>query len=89
MEFENKCEILADLWLNFRNDEELEDFVEYNDLGLPLAYLIHAELVVVLDDGIRYVEEAYSLLAKSLELDPDENFYTLQQMFDASPDEEE
>ncbi len=36
--FENKCAILADLWLNYKDNEELEDFVEYNDLGLPLAY---------------------------------------------------
>jgi hypothetical protein len=89
MEFENKCEILADLWLNFRNDSDIDDFVDYNDLGLPLAYLIHAELVVVLDDGMPYVEETYNLLAKSLGVDPDENFYTLQEMLNASPDEEE
>jgi hypothetical protein len=89
MEFENKCEILADLWLNFRNDSEIEDFVDYNDLGLPLAYLIHAELVEVLEDGMPYVEETYNLLAKSLGVDPDENFYTLQEMLNASPDEEE
>jgi hypothetical protein len=89
MEFENKCEILADLWLNFRDDSEIEDFVDYNDLGLPLAYLIHAELVEVLEDGMPYVEETYNLLAKSLGVDPDENFYTLQEMLNASPDEEE
>ncbi len=38
--FENKALILADLWMNFRNDEEFQDFVDYNDLGLPLAYAL-------------------------------------------------
>jgi hypothetical protein len=89
MDFEDKCKILADLWLNYRKDPDIEDFVEYNDLGLPLAFLIHAELVEVLDDGIRYVEEAYDLFAESLQVDPDEDFNTLQEMLNASPDEDE
>jgi hypothetical protein len=28
-------EILADLWINYKYDDEFEDFIEYNDLGLP------------------------------------------------------
>jgi hypothetical protein len=88
MEFENKCEILADLWLNFRDDEELTDFMEYNYLGLPLAYLIHAELVVPTELCEPYVEETYRLLADALGLDLDQDFATLQEMFNACPDEE-
>jgi hypothetical protein len=34
--FDNKISILAELWMNYRDDEELQDFIEYNDLGLPL-----------------------------------------------------
>lgn len=89
MEFENKCEILADLWLNFRDEPSIEDFVDYNDLGLPLAYLIHSELVIPTELCMPYVEETYDLLAESLDLDSDEDFVTLQQMLNASPDEEE
>ena len=88
MEFENKCEILADLWLNFKDDEELADFVEYNDLGLPLAYLIHSELVIPTELCEPYVEETYNLLAEALGIDLDQDFATLQEMFNASPDEE-
>jgi hypothetical protein len=89
MEFENKCEILADLWLNFKDDENLEDFVEYNDLGLPLAYLIHTEIVIPTELSYTYVEETYNLLAESLGLDLDQDFYTLQEMYNASPHGEE
>jgi hypothetical protein len=88
MEFENKCEILADLWLNFKDDEDLEDFVEYNDLGLPLAYLIHSQLVIPTEACEPYVDETYNLLASSLGLDLDQDFTTLQEMFNASPEEE-
>ncbi len=33
--FENKCDILSDLWMNYRFEKQFEDFVNYNDLGLP------------------------------------------------------
>jgi hypothetical protein len=88
MEFEIKCEILADLWLNFKDDENLEDFVEYNDLGLPLAYLIYTELVEPTEAAAPYIEETYNLLAESLGLDLDQDFYTLQEMFNAANEEE-
>lgn len=35
--FLNKVAILNDLWLNHRFDENLIEFVEFNDLGLPFA----------------------------------------------------
>ena len=41
--FENKITILAELWMNYRDDEDLEDFVEYNDLCVPLATLMKTE----------------------------------------------
>lgn len=86
MRFDDMCEILADLWLNFRHDDELADFAEYNDLGLPLAYLIYTELVIPTEECEHHVEETYNMLAKSLGLDLDQDFATLQQMFSASPD---
>jgi hypothetical protein len=36
----SKCDILTDLWINHSENERFEDFVEFNDLGLPLAYFI-------------------------------------------------
>ena len=47
-DFSTKTAILADLWINYRDEGEFEDFIEYNDLGLPLAYLINTELLIVL-----------------------------------------
>jgi len=42
---DEKIIILADLWLNHRYNEELEDFVYDNDLGLPLAYALHEGII--------------------------------------------
>jgi hypothetical protein len=86
--FENKCAILADLWLNYKSNEELEDFIEYNDLGLPLAYIIHTGLANVTDEGIVYVDETFDLLCKGLDVDLDGEYETLNEIMEMQDDEE-
>ena len=88
-DFETQCEILSDLWLNYKENEELKDFIEYNDLGLPLAYLIHTDLAKVTDDGIPYVEETFNLLCAALELDMEADYLNLNEMLGESAVEEE
>jgi len=56
---ENKVSILAELWMNYRDDEDLKDFVEYNDLGLPLAYFLMNELVLPTKQAELYIDETY------------------------------
>jgi hypothetical protein len=85
-DFSNKLAILSDLWINFREDEELKDFCEYNDIGLPLAYFGHTELVEIKsDEAIKYIDETFNLLCAALNLDLDGNYETLNEMFDLSP----
>ena len=84
MEFETKCLILSDLWINYKNDEALEDFVEYNDLGLPLAYFINTELVKPNEEAFPYIDETYDLLVESLGLDENEEFSSLAEMLEKS-----
>ena len=64
--FENKINILAELWMNYREDEDLKDFVEYNDLGLPLSYFLMNELVLPTKQAELYIDETYNLLIASL-----------------------
>ena len=64
--FENKITILAELWMNYRDDEQLKDFIEYNDLGLPMAYFLMNELVLPTEQSGVYINETYDLLIKSL-----------------------
>ena len=65
-DFSNKTTILAELWMNYRDDEQLKDFIEYNDLGLPMAYFIMNELVLPTKQSQVYIDETYELLIKSL-----------------------
>jgi hypothetical protein len=57
--FENKITILAELWMNYRDDEQLKDFIEYNDLGLPMAYFLMNELVLPTEQSEVYINETY------------------------------
>ena len=77
--FSNKCSILADLWLNYRSDSEFDDFREYNDLGLPIAYAIANEIVKSTDLAKAFVEETFDLLLASLDVE-DSGFETLDEL---------
>ena len=68
--FSNKVTILADLWMNYRDDEEFIDFVEYNDLGLPFAYGLANNLVSKLTPtGEDLINETWDLFLSGLGLD--------------------
>ena len=66
--FENKITILAELWMNYRDDKDLQDFVEYNDLGLPLAYFLMNEIVLPTSQSELYINETYDLFIASLQV---------------------
>lgn len=70
--FENKITILAELWMNYRDDEDLQDFVEYNDLGLPLAYFLTNEIVLPTEQTHIYINETYDLFIASLQVEDTE-----------------
>ena len=84
--FSNQTSILADLWINFRDEGEFKDFLEYNDIGLPLAYYIHTDLVTPTDQAKMFVEETFNLLCAALGLDVDGEYESLNEMFDKSPE---
>ena len=80
--FSNKVDILSELWLNYRDQAEFQDFLEYNDLGLPLAYLIGADVVKSTDMSNRLIEETFALLLAGLGIE-DEGFETLDDIWTA------
>ena len=82
--FFRKCEILGDLWLGYRQDEEFRDFIEYNDLGLPLAYAFANEIAKETEIAERYINESYELLAESLGVSDTDEFDSLEAMLEQS-----
>ena len=81
--YSNKCLILADLWLNFRSEEEFKDFVEYNDLGLPLAYMIANNIVDSSEIAEKFINETFDLLLAGLGIE-DTGFELLDDILDSS-----
>jgi hypothetical protein len=65
-QFENKTHILSELWMSYRFDSEFSDFVDYNDLGLPLAFLISEELVKPSERARAMVDESFQLFLAAL-----------------------
>ena len=94
IEFSQKCEMLAELWNSYKTDKKFEDFFEYNDLGLPLAFMIKQEIVDKTPLAEVYINETFELLHEALGLGPvDENwdydYANLEDMIACAEDEED
>lgn len=74
--FANIVKILSELWIDFKHDEEFKDFVDYNDLGLPLAYAIDRDLVNTTPKATAFIMETWDLFMTALEIE-DSGFESL------------
>ena len=81
-DFTKVCEILGTLYANYKEDDDLKDFIDFNDLGLPLAYFVSESLAEVSDDGARYITETWQLFLASMDLE-DNDWDSLDEMFAA------
>jgi len=68
-DFSNVCDILGELYLNYKDDSEFSEFIGYNDLGLPLAYFTRDQLCKTTEEGTRYIMETWELFLASLGAD--------------------
>lgn len=73
--------MLSDFWLNYKDEEEFEDFVDYNDIGLPLAFMITEDIVLSTPVAEVYVNEAWELLCAALQVDSKQDYDSLEDMF--------
>lgn len=79
--YTNKCDILGELWLSYKQNEDFEDFFEYNDLGLPLAYAISAGIVKSTPEAEIFVNETFDLLLGAVGRESDEGFESIEDVF--------
>ena len=79
-EFLTKCEILSDLWMNYKDNEELKEFIEFNDLGLPLAHIISEKIMDSTEEAEKYVNETWQNFLEYIGLE-DTGFTNLEQLF--------
>lgn len=86
-DFSNKINILGEFYTSYRDNKELEDFISFNDLGLPLAYLALEGLCEVTEDGIKYIIETWELLMAALNIE-DTGFTSLEEVFSSADKKE-
>lgn len=79
---ESKSEILGELWLNYSPVEKLQDFTEYNDVGLPLAFACSQGLAEPTEDGAMFISETFNLLLAALEKE-DTGFGSLDELLES------
>ena len=77
--YSKRCGILGELWIDFREDEAFVDFIEYNDLGLPLAYIISENIAESTTLSENYINETFDLLLEALHVE-DTGFEDLEEL---------
>lgn len=82
-DFSNVCDILGELYSQYGEEKEFKDFIEFNDLGLPLAYMVRERLATPSDDGIRYIMETWELFLHSLGAE-DTGFANLDELLNSA-----
>jgi hypothetical protein len=75
--FKNRADILAELWMDYRDDDGFKDFIEYNDLGLPIAYAVANGIVESNKLVEQFIDESFRLLLIGLGIEEDLGFETL------------
>lgn len=84
--FETRCDILADIWMTYRFNPRFEDFVMYNDIGLPLAFLLSEGLVKSSNQLSKsMVNETFDIFLGSMKLE-DTGYESLDDILVDSPE---
>lgn len=67
--------------MEYRDDVEFKDFIEYNDLGLPLAYAIAEGIVEKTEISSNFINEAFDILLSALGVE-DTGYESLEDLLD-------
>jgi hypothetical protein len=81
-DFDAKCEILSDVWMDYREEEGLKELFSYADLGFPLAYAIDGGIVESTENSEKLIESTFELLLQSLNVE-DTGFENITELFEA------
>jgi hypothetical protein len=80
--FDSKALILGQVWMQHKTDDEMADFFEYNDIGVPLAFAYAEGIVTHTPTLEKYINETFDLLLEALNIN-DAGFDDYQDLIDA------
>lgn len=78
-DYANKIDILNDVWVNHSDNGYLSEFIELNDLGLPLSYLIANGIVESTPLAAQLINGSFSDLLELFDVE-DVGFKSLEQI---------
>lgn len=76
--------ILSELWMDYREEEFLQELITYGDLAFPLAYAISEGIVEPTPLAEQYIYEVWNLLLGSLEIEDTGLFSSVLELQEAS-----
>jgi hypothetical protein len=73
IEIADKAGVLGQLWIDFREDEDFSEFMNYNDMGLPMSYMLASGLIKELTPlGEQYINESFDMFINLIEVTENE-----------------
>lgn len=88
-DLEIECQVLSGLWMEYRGEEAFQEFIEYNDIGLPLAHYVADGLIrksALEATAITYIADTYTLLFEMLGLPLSHEYETIDDLLAAAED---
>jgi hypothetical protein len=89
--FSDKSAILTNVHLLYTNAEGLDDgwvrFIKRFDISLPLAFMYTFEYAKPTPKGREAIEEAWQVLCALIDVDPEDNYTSMSELFSASPND--
>jgi|LakMenEpi03Aug12_release.lakeMendotaPanAssembly.Ray.scaffolds.fasta_scaffold19075_31 hypothetical protein len=82
-EYRTQIEVLAELWMDYRDDEAFAELFEYADLGFPLSYALDNGVVDSTVHAEKLIESTFDLLLKLLAVE-DTGFESLNDLLDTA-----
>lgn len=77
---EVRCDILSELWIEYRDQEDFNDFINYNDLGLPLSFALAEDIVKPTDKSTMIINETFDLFLATLGIEEDGGYDNLDDL---------
>ena len=66
-DFNTICKILGEMYITHTEDSLHSDFVQFKDLGVPLAYFVSESLATPSEEGRDKILETWELLMRAAE----------------------
>jgi hypothetical protein len=76
-----QAEILAELWMEYRDEGYFAEFFQYADLGFPLAYLLSTNVVTRNPETDKFIGDTWEMLLGLVALE-DTGFEELSELLE-------